>query len=81
MKNKTAQKITGQLYFPVKSKATCKNAAHLDTKKATKVTWVTNAGALDLLFSLSTQIRGFGLFYIMLKQLTYVLFSDTKLPL
>ena len=28
----------GQLYFPVKSKATCKNAAHLDTKKATKVT-------------------------------------------
>ena len=29
MKNKTAEKITGQC-FPVKSKVTCKNLAHLE---------------------------------------------------
>ena len=31
-KNKTAEKITGQR-FPVKSKVTCKNSAHLDEEK------------------------------------------------
>ena len=32
IKDKTAEKITGQ-YFPVKSKVTCKNLAHLEAKK------------------------------------------------
>ena len=30
--NKTAEKITGQC-FPIKSKVTCKNLAHLEAKK------------------------------------------------
>ena len=44
MKNKTAEKITGQC-FPIKSKVTCKNLAHLEAKKmALKVTYVIYAG-------------------------------------
>ena len=43
MKKKTAEKIMGQC-FPVKSKVTCKNLAHLEGKNTKKVTYITYAG-------------------------------------